>query len=187
ARSIHDSVVQVLARVRARANQLDGEAGELARLAGEQEIALRCLFSATPPGATGEQDLAGALRLLASSRVEVSVPATAVPLPAADVDELVAVTREALANTARHGGPEAKSWVLVEDLGEEVVLTVRDDGPGVDSGQLVGAQCAGRMGVSGSIRGRVADLGATVTLDTGPGRGTEWEVRLARVRHGVAR
>ncbi|MGH3782682.1 MAG: DUF5931 domain-containing protein, partial [Pseudonocardiaceae bacterium] len=34
ARSIHDSVVQVLARVRARANQLDGEAGELARLAG---------------------------------------------------------------------------------------------------------------------------------------------------------
>lgn len=187
ARSIHDSVVQVLARVRARADQLDGEAGELARLAGEQEIALRCLFSATPPGAIGEQDLAGALRLLAGSRVEVSVPATAVPLPAADVDELVAVTREALANTARHCGPEAKSWVLVEDLGEEVVLTVSDDGPGVDSGQLVGAKCAGRMGVSGSIRGRVADLGATLTLDTGPGRGTEWEVRLARARPGVAR
>jgi signal transduction histidine kinase len=187
ARSIHDSVVQVLARVRARGDQLDGEAGELARLAGEQEIALRCLFSATPPGAIGEQDLGGALRLLASSRVEVSVPATAVALPAADVDELVAVTQEALANTARHGGPETKSWVLVEDLGEEVVLTVRDDGPGVDSGQLVGAQRAGRMGVSGSIRGRVADLGATLTLDTGPGRGTEWEVRLARVRHGVAR
>ena len=187
ARSIHDSVVQVLARVRARAGQLEGEAGELARLAGEQEIALRCLFSATPPGAEGEQDLAGALRLLAGSRVEVSVPATAVPLPAADVNELVAVTREALANTARHGGSGAKSWVLVEDLGEEVVLTVSDDGPGVDSGQLAGAQCDGRMGVSRSIRGRVADLGATLTLDTGPGRGTEWQVRLVRARHGVAR
>lgn len=187
ARSIHDSVVQVLARVRARAGQLEGEAGELARLAGEQEIALRCLFSATPPGAAGEQDLAGALRLLAGSRVEVSVPATAVPLPAADVNELVAVTREALANTARHGGSGAKSWVLVEDLGEEVVLTVSDDGPGVDSGQLAGAQCDGRMGVSRSIRGRVADLGATLTLDTGPGRGTEWQVRLVRARHGVAR
>ncbi|MGH3934489.1 MAG: sensor histidine kinase, partial [Pseudonocardiaceae bacterium] len=197
--SIHDSVVQVLARVRARSGHLDGEAGELARLAGEQEIALRCLFSATPrsvtgedsatgeDGATGEQDLASALRQLASPRVEISVPATAVPLPTGDVEELVALTREALANTARHGGPEARSWVLVEDLGAEVLLTVRDDGPGVDEAQLAAAELDGRMGVSRSIRGRVADLGGTLTLDTGPGRGTQWEVRLARVRHGAVR
>ncbi|MGB8995087.1 MAG: DUF5931 domain-containing protein [Pseudonocardiaceae bacterium] len=187
ARSIHDSVVQVLARVRARGGQLDGEAGELARLAGEQEIALRCLFSATRPGVNGEQDLAEALQLLAGPRVEVSVPATAVLLPAACVEDLVAVAREALANTARHGGPEAKSWVLVEDLGDEVLLTVRDDGPGVDTGQLSDAHSAGRMGVSRSIRGRVADLGATLTLDTDRGRGTAWEVRLTRARHGAAR
>lgn len=187
ARSIHDSVVQVLARVRARGGQLDGEAGELARLAGEQEIALRSLFFAAPPGATGEQDLAAALQLLASPRVEVSVPATAVPLPACDVEELVAVVREALANTARHGGPAARSWVLVEDLGEEVVLTVRDDGVGIEDGQLADAEVGGRMGVSRSIRGRVADVGGTLTLDTGPGRGTEWEVRLARIRLGQLR
>ncbi|MFN2496712.1 MAG: MacS family sensor histidine kinase [Pseudonocardiaceae bacterium] len=190
ARSIHDGVLQVLARIRARGSRLDGEAGELARLAGEQEIALRCLISAGPPGVAGvagvagsrEEDLAAAVQLLAGSRVEVSVPATRVLLPATDVDELVAVTREALANTARHAGPEAKAWVLVEDLGTEVVLTVRDDGPGVDDRQLTQAEADGRMGVSRSIRGRVADLGATLTLDTGPGRGTEWEVRLARTR-----
>ncbi|MGW5669636.1 DUF5931 domain-containing protein, partial [Micromonospora sp. NPDC003776] len=41
ARDIHDSVLQVLALVRRRGAQLDGEAGELARLAGEQEAALR--------------------------------------------------------------------------------------------------------------------------------------------------
>ncbi len=185
ARSIHDSVVQVLARVRARGGHLDGEAGELARLAGEQESALRCLFSATPHSTTGEQDLAAALRQLASPRVEISVPATAVPLPAGDVEELVAVAREALANTARHGGPEARSWVLVEDLGAEVVVTVRDNGPGVNDAQLAEAELDGRMGVSRSIRGRVADLGGTLSLDTGPGQGTQWEVRLARVRHGV--
>ncbi|MGH3874671.1 MAG: MacS family sensor histidine kinase [Pseudonocardiaceae bacterium] len=187
ARSIHDSVVQVLARVRARGSHLDGEAGELARLAGEQEIALRSLLRAGPPASTGEQDLAAALALLASPRVEVSVPATAVPLPLGDVEELVAVAREALANTARHGGPQARSWVLVEDLGAEVVVTVRDDGPGVADGQLADAAGDGRMGVSGSIRGRVADLGGTLTLDTGPGRGTEWEIRLARARRGVLR
>ena len=185
ARSVHDSVVQVLARVRTQGGHLDGEAGELARLAGEQEIALRSLFHAAPPGATGEQDLATALQQLAGSRVEVSVPATAVPLSACDVEELVAVVREALANTTRHGGPEAKSWVLVEDLGEEVVVTVRDDGPGVEDGQLAAAEADGRMGVSRSIRGRVADLGGTLTLETGPGRGTEWAVRLHRARLGV--
>ena len=181
ARSIHDSVVQVLARVRSRGGQLGGEAGELARLAGEQEIALRSLFLATPPDATGEQDLAAALQSLASPRVELSVPGTAVPLPVGDVEELVAVVREALANTARHGGPEAKSWILVEDLGTEVVLTVRD------SGQLVVAESVGRMGLSRSIRGRVADLGGILKLSTGPGRGTEWEVRLARLRHSALR
>ncbi|MEO7194219.1 MAG: DUF5931 domain-containing protein [Pseudonocardiaceae bacterium] len=182
ARSVHDSVVQVLARVRARCSQLDGEAGELARLVGEQEIALRCLFAASPPDATGERDLAGALRSLAGPRVEVVAPATEVPLPSADVAELVALVREALANTARHGGPEARSWILVEDLGAEVVLTIRDDGPGVCDGQLAGAESAGRMGVSRSIRGRVDDLGGMLVLDTGPGRGIEWEVRLARNR-----
>src|SRR5262249_27021459 len=143
ARSIHDSVVQVLARVRAQSGQLDGEAGELARLAGEQEIALRSLFSTTPLGVAGEQDLASAIQLLAGPRVESSVPATPVPLPARDVEELVALTREALANTARHGGSGARSWVLVEDLGAEVVLTIRDDGPGVDPRQLADAESGG--------------------------------------------
>jgi len=187
ARSIHDSVVQVLARVRSRGGQLDGEAAELARLAGEQEFALRSLFSAQPPGAAGEQDLADAIQLLASPRVEVSIPATPVLLPASDVDELIAVVREALSNTARHGGPGAKSWVLVEDLDTEVMVTVRDNGPGINTEQLVDAASGGRMGVSRSIRGRVADLGGTVTLDTGPGRGTQWEVRLGRVRQGALR
>lgn len=189
ARSIHDGVLQVLARVGARGSQLDGEAAELARLAGEQEIALRSLISAAPPGdgSSDEEDLAAALRALASSRVDVSVPATTVPLPASDVAELVAVTREALVNTARHAGPEAQAWVLVEDLGEEIVLTVRDNGPGVDDRQLAEAATGDRMGVSRSIRGRVADLGGTLTLDTGPGRGTEWEVRLARTRREPSR
>jgi signal transduction histidine kinase len=187
ARSVHDGVVQVLARVRARGGQLDGEGGVLARLAGEQEIALRSLFSGTPPAFTGEQDLAGAIQQLASPQVEVSVPGSAVPLPAGDVEELVAVAREALANTARHGGPEVRSWILLEDLDEEVVLTVRDNGQGLDTGQLIGAANSGRMGVSRSIRGRVADLGGTLTLETGPGQGTEWEVRLARLRHSSLR
>ena len=41
-------------------------------------------------------------------------------------------------------------------------------------GRLEEAAGQGRLGVSQSIRGRVADLGGTTTLDTGPW-GTEWE------------
>jgi signal transduction histidine kinase len=48
ARGIHDSVLQVLALVQRRGAHLDGEAGELARLAGEQEAALRALVGGRP-------------------------------------------------------------------------------------------------------------------------------------------
>ena len=182
ARSIHDSVLQVLARVRRRGTELGGEAAELARLAGEQEIALRSLVSAAPPesASTGEVDLRPPLQVLASPRVAVSVPATPVLLPGGCVEELVAVVREALSNTERHAGPDAKSWVLVEDLGDEVVLTVRDDGPGIADGRLADAEAGGRFGIARCIRGRVTELGGTATLDAAPGQGTEWEVRLAR-------
>jgi len=189
ARSIHDSVLQVLSRVRTRSGELGGEAAELVRLAGEQEVALRALVAtAAPDGASfGEVDLGAAVQLLATPRVDVSVPATPVLLPASDVEELVAVTREALCNTERHAGPDAKAWVLVEDLGEEVVLSVCDDGAGIPEGHLDEAEARGRMGVARAMRGRVADLGGTLSLDTGSGRGTEWEVRLIRTRTGVPR
>ncbi len=45
ARGIHDSVLQVLAMVQRRGTALGGEAAELGRMAGEQEVALRTLVS----------------------------------------------------------------------------------------------------------------------------------------------
>ncbi|HEX2133187.1 MAG TPA: DUF5931 domain-containing protein [Actinophytocola sp.] len=184
ARSIHDSVLQVLARVRRRGAELGagGEAAELARLAGEQETALRTLVS-TAPSTTeedGTADLAARLRLLATDRAEVSVPATAVRVPGAVAAELESVVAEALANVVRHAGPGARAWVLLEDLGGEVVVSVRDDGVGIAPGRLAEAEREGRMGVASSMRGRVADLGGTIAVETGPGAGVEWELRVPR-------
>ena len=48
ARDIHDSVLQVLAMVQRRGTALGGEAAELGRMAGEQEVALRTLVSQRP-------------------------------------------------------------------------------------------------------------------------------------------
>lgn len=185
ARSIHDSVLQVLARVRRRGLEVGGEAAELARLAGEQEIALRALVSSEPARSGDTADLRSALQLLATTSVQVSTPAGTVDLPAHVTEELVAITREALANVEKHAGPDAHAWVLLEDLGGEVVVSIRDDGPGIEGGRLERAAAEGRLGVVKSIRGRVADLGGTAVLDSAPGRGTEWEVRVpATMRDG---
>lgn len=182
ARSIHDSVLQVLARVRRRGAELGGEAAELARLAGEQEIALRTLVSTAPEPTEedGASDLGARLRLLATDRISVSVPATAVRVPARMAGELESVVREALANVTRHAGKGARAWVLLEDLGAEIVLSVRDDGVGIAPGRLDEAEREGRMGVALSMRGRVAELGGSIVVETEPGAGVEWELRVPR-------
>jgi signal transduction histidine kinase len=180
ARSIHDSVLQVLARVRQRGTEVGGEAAELAKLAGEQEIALRTLVTTQPvgPSARGTTDLRSALQLLATASVQVSAPAGEVALPAHITAELVAATSEALANVGKHAGPDARAWVLLEDLGTEVVVSIRDDGPGIAPGTEKRAAAEGRLGVVESIRGRVRDLGGTAVLVSAPGSGTEWEIKV---------
>jgi signal transduction histidine kinase len=182
ARAVHDGVLQVLGYVHRRGEALGGEAGRLGALAGEQEIALRTLLTTgpAPVDVQGRRDLADALRMLGSGRVSVSAPAYPVRLPARTVDELVAVVGAALANVALHVGPDAPAWVLVEDMGRDVEISVRDEGPGIPAGRLAAAESEGRLGVARSMRGRVADLGGTLDCDTGPGRGTEWIIRVPR-------
>lgn len=187
ARSIHDSVLQVLARVRKRGLEVGGEAAELAKMAGEQEVALRNLVAAAPVDSTvdGEIDLRPGLQVLATPRVQVSTPATQVMFASAAAGELTSLVREALSNVDKHAGEDARAWVLLEDLGEEIVLSVRDDGPGIPEGRIAVAAAEGRMGIEKSIKGRVESLGGTLELQTGPGEGTEWEVRV--FRKGAAR
>ncbi|MEI4272569.1 ATP-binding protein [Klenkia sp. LSe6-5] len=177
-RAVHDGVLQVLAAVRRRAESADGLA-DLARLAAEQEVALRGLLTTGPEVAVGTADLGAVLRLLATPDVEVAGPAGPVELPAGTTAELAAAVREALANTAEHA-PGARSWVSLEPADDEVVVVVRDDGPGIPEGRLARAVTEGHHGVRSSICGRLADLGGTAVLHTGPGQGTEWELTIPR-------
>lgn len=181
-RSIHDGVLQVLAHVRRRGGELGGGAAELGLLAGEQETALRALLTggSGTTDASGNRDLAAALRGLGSDRVTVSAPAHPVALSGPVAGEVEAAVRAALANVAVHAGAGARAWVLLEELDGAVEISVRDDGPGIPDGRLAEAEAEGRLGVVRSIRGRVRDVGGTLTLDTGPGQGTEWVIRLER-------
>ncbi|GAA3757894.1 DUF5931 domain-containing protein [Plantactinospora mayteni] len=180
ARGIHDSVLQVLALVQRRGAHLDGEAGELARLAGEQEAALRSLIASRAPSGLDQQevDLRSLLGRYASATVSIAAPATPVSLPAGVAAELAAAVGAALDNVARHGG--GQGWVLVEDDPDAVSVSVRDDGPGIPPGRLAEAAGQGRLGVVQSIEGRVADLGGTVRISSTRGEGTEVELRIPR-------
>lgn len=187
AREVHDGVLQVLGYVKRRGAEVGGTAGELGRLAGEQEFTLRTLLTTGPvmTDAQGRRDLAAALRMLGSGRISVSTPAHRAEMPARVVDELVGAVGAALANVALHVGPDAPAWVLLEDLGHGVEISVRDEGPGIPAGRLEAAASEGRLGVAKSMRGRVMDLGGTISCDTAPGRGTDWVFRVPRA--GVAR
>ena len=189
ARAVHDGVLQVLALVQRRGGELatlDPEFGELGRLAGEQESALRSLIrqqdATAADGTAGDTDVALALEeLTRASRLTVtlSTPGAPVELPAPVAAELVAAVRTCLDNVAVHVGPAASAWVLLEDAASQVTVTVRDEGPGIPPERLAEAEDAGRLGVSQSIRGRLAQLGGTATLETGS-FGTEWELVVPR-------
>jgi len=180
ARGIHDSVLQVLALVQRRGSELGGEAADLGRLAGEQEAALRALVAtggAATPGGDAPVDLRTLLSGCASTTVSLAAPAHPVPMPAHAATELAAAVGAALANVREHCGAQARAWVLVEQHDDAVTVSIRDDGPGIPDGRLEKAAADGRLGVAQSIRGRVRDLGGTVTITSAPGQGTEVELR----------
>jgi signal transduction histidine kinase len=179
-RDIHDNVLQVLALVGRRGQEAGGEAAEVGRLAAEQERALRALVTASPETVGGEVDLRALLTAYATSVVTVSTPATPVVLAEARAKEVAAAVGAALANVAAHAGDGARAWVLLEDDGAEVVVSVRDDGRGFAPERLAEARADGRIGVASSIEGRVRDLGGTMTVESAPGHGTEIEMRVPR-------
>jgi signal transduction histidine kinase len=191
-RQVHDGAIQILALVSRRGREIGGETAELAELAGEQERALRRLVSAADveprAGAMADverragamADVGALLRRRASDRVSVSVPAEPVLLDACVADELYAATANALDNVVSHAGPDARAYALLEDLGDSVAVSIRDDGAGITDGRLEEAVADGRVGVAKSIVGRMNWLGGSAKLTTGPGCGTEWELTVPR-------
>jgi signal transduction histidine kinase len=181
-RQVHDGAIQVLALVSRRGREIGGQTAELAELAGEQERALRRLVSASDgePTFGAHTDVGALLRQRASDRVSVSVPAGPVMLNADAAAELDAAAGNAVDNAATHAGPNARAYILLEDLGDSVTVSIRDDGIGIAEGRLEEAASEGRFGISKSIVGRMDWLGGSARLTTGPGIGTEWELTVPR-------
>lgn len=185
ARTVHDGVLQTLAYIHRRGRDLGGPAAELGTMAADQELLLRALVSGVPEEelerqVAGPVDLRERLGRFAGPHVQVVPPGEPVLLPRRVVDELGAAVGSALDNVRRHAGEGARAWVLIEDEGAQVRVTVRDDGRGVDEGRLAAAAATGRMGVASSIRGRVRDLGGRTAYRSVPGKGTTVEIEVPR-------
>jgi signal transduction histidine kinase len=169
ARTLHDGVLQTLAVVQRRATDPD-----LVRLARDQERELRdYLFGAEPAGGA----LAPQLRQ-AAARYEDHFDGRARVVLADDLPTLTSVraaavagaVSEALSNAGKHGHA-ATVTVYAEPTGDGgLFCSVKDDGDGFEAGTAEG------VGLTRSIRGRIAEVGGRVEVDGNPGRGAE--VRL---------
>ncbi|MGP4113093.1 MacS family sensor histidine kinase [Streptomyces sp. 4N509B] len=160
------------------------DVGALLALAarGGSVVAAAPAGTATAPGTAsgaGAPTASGVGELTRRQRVTYAGPPGPVPLPHHAARELAAAVAAALDNVRRHA-PDAQAWILLEDEPEQVLVTVRDDGPGIAEGRLAEAEAEGRLGVAQSIRGRLAALGGSAAWVSVPGQGTEVELRLPK-------
>lgn len=186
ARTVHDGVLQTLSYIHRRGLDMGGEADELGSMAGDQERRLRALVanaSVLPLDAVSaleKVDLRSILGQYSASAVHVISPGEPVLMAVKVADELAAAVRAALDNVRRHAGAGAHAWVLIDDEGQGVTVTIRDNGTGVPLGRLAEAALHGRMGMTSSIEGRMKDLGGTVVFDSRPGEGTCLELSVSK-------
>lgn len=184
-RIVHDGVLQVLAMVAREGHELGPRGRMLAVLARKQEDQLRAtlqdkqvrLGEAEPLG-QDMTDLTTMLERHQSCTVTVSTMAGQVAMPTERAKELDRVITEVLSNVFKHAGVDARAWILLEQEGDQVIITVRDDGVGMTPARLQAAAEEGHLGVKESIVGRILALRGTSTLDSAPGKGTEWEFRV---------
>ncbi|MCW2598988.1 MAG: histidine kinase [Frankiales bacterium] len=170
---LHDSVLQTLTLIQ----KASAEPAEVQRLARGQERELRAwLYSARHTSGTLEL----ALEAVGAEVEEAHrVPVQIVVVGDVDLDEqvtaLVAATREAVVNAARHSGA-ASVDVYAEAEPSLVSVFVRDRGCGFDPASVP----EDRHGLSGSVQGRMSRHGGTAVIRSAPGEGTEVHLELPR-------
>ncbi|MFO7244511.1 MAG: histidine kinase [Actinomycetes bacterium] len=170
---LHDSVLQTLTLIRAKAHEPE----TVARLARAQERDLRAyLYQGRR---TADESIATALGDVVSEiedahaitvdLVTVGDGPTTTPMRAA-----LQAAREALANAARHAHGPVSAYAELSARSLEIFI--RDAGPGFDPERVP----AGRLGIANSIIGRVERHGGTATVTSAPGSATEVHIIVPR-------
>ena len=180
---VHDSVLQTLALLQARA----GDPAAVRRLARQQERDLRDWLYGSAGRTEGEPSTFTRRLRVSCAEVEddfgvgvdvVTVGDAALDTAAGTADDervtaLVGAMREAVVNAAKHSGEDIVS-VYAEGEPDQVSIWVRDRGKGFDPDTVP----EDRRGMRDSILDRIQRAGGTVHVRTAPGRGTEVELSL---------
>lgn len=170
---LHDSVLQTLTLIRAKADDPDA----VTRLARAQERDLRSYLY--QDRRTEEESVATALALAVNAVEDAQgIVVEVVSVGDAPSDErlwaAVQAAREATSNAARHGiGPVSVYAELTADTYE---IFVRDSGPGFDPDAVP----PDRLGIKQSIVGRVERQGGVASVNSAPGDRTEINISVPR-------
>jgi signal transduction histidine kinase len=171
AAQVHDSVLQTLTLIQRAAQDPD----EVVRLARTEERALRRWLYA-PVGDPGQTLVAALENEIAD--VEATYACAVELVHVGDVarddrvDALVAASREAVVNAAKHAGGTVQVYVECGDSGVEVF--VRDRGQGFDTEAVP----EDRLGLRESVLGRMSRVGGSARVRSEPGSGTEVSLAL---------
>ncbi len=156
------------------------------RIARENLIEVRRLLWALQPEALERAPLAEVLTTLTARwseentiRASVTITGTCASLRPETEVTLLRAAQEALANIGKYARASTVTLTLsyIDDF---VMLDVQDDGCGFDPERVLSTptdQSAGGFGLK-VLRGRVVQLGGTLSLESAPGEGTTLAVAL---------
>lgn len=172
---LHDSVLQTLALIQRQAD----DPRQVASLARRQERELRAWLYADAPGpGTLQAALVAAGGEVEDERgVPVEVVCVGDIELTADLRAMVQAAREAMMNAAKHSGADLIDVYAEVDRDEDpplIQVFVRDRGQGFDLSGIADD----RMGVRGSIIGRMERHGGTAKVRSAPGEGTEIRLEM---------
>lgn len=196
ARELHDSVGQVFGYVntqaqaalallsKGQAREAQGLIGRLVEVVQQTHVEVREQIHALQAGPGRELELAAALegyaaQLRRRSHMQIELENIEAlqesNLPPAAQAELLGIVQEALANAHKHAQARHVR-VCFARQGEDVVVTVSDDGGGFTPGQA--AQRGGRHFGLRMMADRAAEIGGVLRVQSEPGRGTQVEVKV---------
>lgn len=194
AREVHDGPAQVLANSLMMLESCYTLAGQtsneklvsmLDRLRGASREGLqevRRFIADLRPGQVRERGLAAALEAFVREynqayHAHVVVEIEAQPRLAEDVEiVLYRIVQEALQNAYKYAR-NAAVFVHLKHHDQQLVLTVRDEGPGFDPHEVVRRAGRSNWGLM-SMRERAELIGAQFVVASRPGQGTEVTVKL---------